>query len=1822
MVADAAFRPGDLERDLDQARQHQIAYRDALDGKTLPDDVATVLQTAASRHATDTPPSDAAMPSTVPAERVPVHNLTQLVNRMLARAGIDHQYTAEELERKLRGDFRRLVSDEGAVLPVNGGEIHIKLTVSDLRMVLGTATEASEIILGTLPQGGASVASSANRSTDLTGTLDPATMAKLAPWELARTVARFAILKGSVGYGWSGSETHRASEYALQGTVEDDRGGHTMFETPEPDSARFEVRIRRSADGPGRGWSTAESVDTGAPLRVWVSHSYTESASSDFAQLDEADRQKTPLPESSVTGMTGLTDLADRTAEEMGLSTDLDDVARRQVQTLINHELPARLTEAVNDPDGLQRTITKDGKEIGTVQVKSEIVLEPTEDPREGRSSKKRWLERLRVGFSGSSRDSTTGRTWHFGLTGGVKISPDDMDALNQIGGVTPRLSGGYSRSRSHSRTASAGGTSIHPSVQRWSGHTQGYRLRVKHTITIHMAGERHARPPVTGESKALFLMPEPHAYRYGLPVDAAAIMRDESGAILHNPDGSVRLRDDPSPDPPKGREGRLPEVFGKDGMRGAGPALVEDVTGMKEARAKVEAYLRKRGLLPRIKNGRKIYSHDPVKRASQMANERELDEQMSLQTPAHPENGTEPTSPRLETGYDQAAQEGIYLDLMHNTTGRSPRNFTLRISLEQDFDKVMFKGTTEAEAVVNLDIGSDSTSLTNGESTTHGGSGTVGVDAAAGPGFTPTGGEAGVTYNKTHGASTTEADIVNRVPGLVEGVGPAAIFHVPHKLRVDLLLSDGTPRPIVEGIEGSARILLPADLLPYEGRPPAPAHATSDEVLEASQLLHVDAGNEFTMKAAKLLGIKVNTPEFHELAAALNVRGLVSHPEWLGSDYHTGQVTVSSDVGDSEFVANAHLVDGNINLTMGSYTVSFSESHGWTVSASGGVGLNTSGDPNGHASAGLSRSSSTGRSESDTDIWGTERLAIDTGQKYVFRAKVKLHLSTAPDAKGETRSDSVEGRPVLYILAERDALLMYGRGDVALPLHQAADAMERLLKGDLKLDRRTAVPFARRYLADLATARRDLSMDVRQSHPTGVPQLSATKGHTRGAVADLLSDYFPPDMIPRTASPGRRMSDMLAGVRRMDAHPDRVDVAELYEKGVGISTILRTSLHTAENPQARVDVLKEVIKGAAAVAPDALADNPRLLRALYADFGQTPRGERWWGKIDDMLGASPPKDYGEFTVRATAALAGKPTSRGHLYDHGQILQHYSMGQDDVSENKNVTYEGSVSPAAAAAAHIPTPMNLHGTVKSHRSDTSSGSHSRQEARLQGEAVFKDAEPVIRQEIVITLEFERKSVDIAASLKGARRRHTVVLTGTIDRVLPSGMAAPAGKLSLSPVGLPDPRRLRPPAKSMPERTRIDGLPDAIIDGLVKNGLMTRAQARTQRGKITKVATGNALNSRFERTTDANGHRLIRIRLSQEKVVDVWLRSNLSEPMVVAAGLSDTELREVDREQEIGKVDADRSQLGPATVSVGGGADTFGAGVDGTFRSQTTQHRSTSGGARKETSVFDKASASKVKFRIDGDLAFEVKKIESVDQEETVGTPVRISHAVTGSTTLTLYDHELSAMLSGAETGAPDRPVWQSDPSEPAKQGRRHRPHDLQSLFDQAAARSDFDPARPHRAMAEILKAGRANGAPVGLNAHYDRGAPSSQINQARLLARELGAEVRLDIRYPDGTVTPYSATPDGVLHAPSDEKFAERFNTLPNDLIVQADRYDVDLRALDLRTRSQEGTFADQIRAELRRLALLGHVPDTPAWPAQAPPDSADWHGQSYMGSFH
>src|SRR5690606_38539433 len=120
--------------------------------------------------------------------------------------------------------------------------------------------------------------------------------------------------------------------------------------------------------------------------------------------------------------------------------------------------------------------------------------------------------------------------------------------------------------------------------------------------------------------------IPEPDAYRYGLPVAAEAVVE---GSGLH-----ARLRDDPTMTPPKGRVAELPEWMGNGTgrMRGAGGMsqvqVTQDENKVKEIDRVIEdtkKELQRRGLLPEEKweGGKKryVYSSDPVRRAGQMQN-------------------------------------------------------------------------------------------------------------------------------------------------------------------------------------------------------------------------------------------------------------------------------------------------------------------------------------------------------------------------------------------------------------------------------------------------------------------------------------------------------------------------------------------------------------------------------------------------------------------------------------------------------------------------------------------------------------------------------------------------------------------------------------------------------------------------------------------------------------------------------------------------------------------------------------------------------------------------------------------------------------------------------------------------------------------------------------------------------------------------------------------------------------------------------------------------------------------------------------------------
>ena len=117
------------------------------------------------------------------------------------------------------------------------------------------------------------------------------------------------------------------------------------------------------------------------------------------------------------------------------------------------------------------------------------------------------------------------------------------------------------------------------------------------------------------------------------------------------------------------------------------------------EAAIQVEDELRAKGILPPLVDGEPRYSDDPLERLSQMLNEAEIAHQLSAE--------------RLQTGYDQATQDGIPVDLVVRRSGHAPRNLVLRITLDQHADPAGglvhdFEGMTDAEmdALANLASG------------------------------------------------------------------------------------------------------------------------------------------------------------------------------------------------------------------------------------------------------------------------------------------------------------------------------------------------------------------------------------------------------------------------------------------------------------------------------------------------------------------------------------------------------------------------------------------------------------------------------------------------------------------------------------------------------------------------------------------------------------------------------------------------------------------------------------------------------------------------------------------------------------------------------------------------------------------------------------------------------------------------------------------------------------------------------------------------------------------------------------------------------------
>jgi hypothetical protein len=1739
------------------------------------------------------PPEDV-LPGSMPTGRLPhLKALTETVNRTLADAGVNHRYTPEALSHALRAGFRKAVSPDGVVLRVGKGqvaELHIQLHASDLVEVLDPQVAHGESMVGRLPQGGETTSATAAYGRGLSVGPDLGKLASLLPehtgnhWiDLVKRVATHVDPSLKLSLGQQRSVTGNAMEYATFGGVEDNRGEATLFDS----TAAWEVKARSSH---GADWTPTERVDTGVQddatsLRTWVSHAYTVEASHDTVQLAPDERFQTPFPEHVATGLTGLGELHDKTVraieQEHG---SLGDIAHNQLRTMLTDGLPSHLHEAVNG--GWSDVITDGGRPVALVRVDTKVIVEKT--TMVGEASTEHWQERLRVGFTGATGGESMGVSTS--VEGDISFSSIENLPEQSTLGAGASLNKGVS----HSDSSSAGGVAIHPSVQRYTGETQGYRLRLQHEVTVDLVGKGKTLDLAPVEGDALVRIPETDAYRYGLPVEAAAI-KEGSGT-------SAVLRGDPSPETPPGRKGELPPFIGDgpDQMRGAGPALVQRVTHADGLLPEVENQLRAQGVLPALdEHGRPQWSSDPVEQAAQMENARKVADQLSPR--------------RLETGYDQASQDGIFVDLVRMRPFHEPEHFTMRIRLEQDFNGSSYIGLSTSDSVVNLDIASFTTGMSHSDTRSL----TIasGLSAGHSPGKGPGEGGSlggGVRRNVSTTKGWSAGDTGNEVT-LTEGAGPSAVFSVPHKLHVEMLEGEGTTTPLIPPHEGSARVLWPSDMLPEtnprhgviiepshpaadpsrpgvdpsrsgvdpkssegdQGQSPRGTHA---EVFDRATVQHVDASGILDKARGLFRGLKLDSPAIHHLASFLSVRSLVANTEGLHTTYETSVIvrpeglqprsenlSVDWKVGESSFVSAHDLVTGDINLTLSSSGVSESRSHGWTADGSAGGSVQMRDGSDYGMSVNGSHGGSHSTSDSELDIWGRERLTIETGKQYSFTAPVEYHLRN-----GESGAEVSHSGNMVYTLPERDALGLYVDQKLNLPLDQVGDAVERFRNGSLNLDRNAATPLVNRYIHDVAAAR------AQGAH---VP-FSAE--HTPEVLGRLLEHAAGVDPLT-SSSAEHRLDGNLAPARSLAAG-DKVALPEHFQRTVGTSTV--ESLRFTEGGRPR-NLFDGVMKAVGTKVTDAeLKNDPVLRQGLFGTFA----GRRSWGHVDKAI-----DDPGGFvkrfpvvvdpatgradliTVRVRMKLGDQPEYVGHSKDVVQIVQDYRYRELDHSETTGRTNGLGVGGSEPGRGKGAADNESLGTGRA-RSVT--GSQGEQLTKLQRYAQFNGVD-MVRQKANVEITVERTPLP-SGPVRSLPRRvadafradapkaidHSpgkVELHGEMVRLLPAGMTKYAEQHAPEPAGTAgdgrqaaesaaptiDPRQAdMTGVRFQTNSTTGENTHKVLVDNLASRKMFGgRARAGIEE-KVARVWSATARNTLLGPALGDGGHPLPAIQIGHDRV-DVQIEGRLSDLKLVT-GLDNSQLGEVDRIQQVTGIAASPGRALPLDRGIGGSDGETGISLGLSSGAQASEGSSMGNGNRDEASIFENQEVVTVRARVDYDLTF------TKDGHQVRAT----SH---DNAYITMFRHDYDAVRARQEAGAESAQPWRLDP-----------------------------PVRPGR---------WAPSEPDWKQKNADPGKLMAPLRTARMEAMLSGKDVYIEVHQQDGESHRYVAGADGSVRsgdAGTDGGFVVAYGTLPPSILELAESEHLDLRQLFNSTQGQPGTFTEKVGTALKSMNV--QVPgEAPTW---------------------
>ncbi|MGW0802390.1 cell envelope integrity protein TolA [Nonomuraea sp. NPDC002799] len=1762
------------------AKQHHEAYLEALK-KALPQELALATGQPAGRLAH-------------------ISALTDTVNEMLKGDGNTYRFTVHELERRIRADWHKAMSTDGLVLRVGEGsqaaEVRVKLTLADLVEVIDPAVKASEMMVGLFVQSSRTVTVTESGSASTPLNLNSAVLTPLIPNDDVRQVAEWLSVGvgGSMGRNWSA--TSGAGMYAQTGTVSDNRSESLLFSS----AASWTVEIRSRN---GNGWRNTTTVDSGKPgdvadQRLWVSHSYTDQPPSHLSRISE-DRRNPEMPTAVPESMTGLEEALDLLAATLGGDyTMVGTPARDALRVYVTAEMPHLLRDMVNG--GHTRVLSGTHGPDVKITAKTEVVLEEAEPL--GGPTAEEWEEEVLVDFAAWINGASSGGSIEGNVSAGFKHPA--LEGVNGPGTYEPTIGPGARGSRSGSRSYSSGANkqAIHPSVHRKTSPKQAYRLVLKTTFTVEEVGKQPVTlAPITHE--AVVSMRESLAYHFGLPVDSAALLR-RFGKPLLDADGNQLFRGEPLPGPPPGRKAELPTFMG-DGpgqIRGPGAVLVQDVEDLDPSIRDVVRELRELGIIPPVVNGELQYSSNLLGRASQVLNLQELTVQLSEQ--------------RIRSGYDAAVQDGIFVDLVTHGLNVAPGHHVLRLRIVQDFESFRRNPKmthTDAETVVNLDIGNQGSGRSISQSRTYGGGASVSEGDGPNQGQDGLSHEVGVSGggNRTRSVGSNDGSGVS-VVGLHENKGPVAIAELKHRLVIDLL-QDGEETRLSDR-PGSAKLLIAADLLPPTDGATRPTSLgpMSEELRAKVRLLAMDVPGLLDAASGVTPGAPVGSAAYLTLATALSQRMLVANPRLLFQDFggvivqgggmpSQAQVSMRGRMGETQVLGIVDQVNGEILFGMGIAGVSAGGSSGLNVGASASMSdLDDGGTSRDGGKLSLpSRSGGTSVSTSQVDLWADEELTIKHGRQYVLLTQAAFTVtgsestaSTLPQegrvSGGDPRQAQANGM-VLSMIAEYEALDMYAKGTLDLPPALVSDAIERFLNDSSPLDPTLAVPLVQRYICDVAAAR-VMGEDV-----------SYAARHTAKALLNKVREITglgPKVKNGKQAELVQQLAGTLTEAAELIERARDVEVAPSYDQAVGIGTVESLDLTDAQGTP--VSTLDAVLNEVEAKAPGVLANNPLLREEVTTDFTEDSVrihvddlwSRRGYEKHYRVQGDSQVAPTEEVIVRARLVpKTGQNFRRARLLlrtlQAGIIRQRYRYSDYTRSES----YSGSYSAGVETGSGNQDGEQKLG-VSTDRSRSYSRAINRQQARLQRVGLFNGID-VLEQEGRLVIEVVRRPIrptrrkillrrltgrpaftgPISAAARLAdivlrrRRRRTAAETAiaynaTLRRRSPIGFIRPYVDSAQPFATVTDPRQVELHPGFFPvalwEHPTRPTLLDVVLAELTR--MLDPAAVQERESEFVTRLSRSALLTALERMISPGGEDLVPV--SRQKFRDQGVQTNvqarLSDRTIVAGPIDDIEVGEANRAADAQNVTVSRGRVAPVGTAMS--AADADSGLSGSVQAgeQVSESVTDHHGARRERSKFVKGKGYIVRFRVDYDLTFRYVARLRDGNWHTVGDPVSRPSASGATIDVLLLGEELeeldNRMEGNIQLGEP-RSDWDS---------------------------FRFTPSRDAHGLIPVL-------------------------HEARLAARERGEVAHVAVReadsaHPHGRLRRFLVTPTGsVLSEQPDGGFAMAFSTLPQHVLNAAQQAGINLRDLFMNSETP-GTFTQQVLAELKNSGVFATDVGKPSWP--------------------